>query len=457
MTENSDFSILIIDDEIDIVEPLTIYLTNKKYNVTSFTDPRKALVDLKTNIYDLIFTDLKMPHVKGLDIVKAVRQRNVDTKIVIFTGYASVDASIEALKLRVYDFIRKPFVLQDIERVAIHARDQLTLEREKAALNKYIDQMYSNISILCDVSTILYQVSDIDTALEMVLYTMTDSIGVKQAALLVKEPDRNQFIIQSSKGLNTVLDSKFKFSDQDLINGTPIATEQPTIIELDGTGIAIGDSVIDSSHQLDKCILIPVRFRDELCGFIGIFKLDDSGPLSLDDKLKLVSILATQVAPIMFSVIKGDRESVALRSIDKANMDMIEAKMSTARSLKSVISFGLLKISNLWGFSQPDLLEQFLTGLKEVVQDEAGIGADHIWLTVDTLLLILPGIDQVTAEFICLKLKRKIEEYSNRFNQSEELSVNHTLVFFPEEGDSVSEILLNLWNKFLIERKKLVS
>ena len=185
MTENSDFSILIIDDEIDIIEPLTIYLTNKKYNVTSFTDPRKALVNLKTNIYDLIFTDLKMPHVKGLDIVKAVRQRNVDTKIVIFTGYASVDASIEALKLRVYDFIRKPFVLQDIERVAIHARDQLTLEREKAALNKYIDQMYSNISILCDVSTILYQVSDIDTALEMVLYTMTDSIGVKQAALLV--------------------------------------------------------------------------------------------------------------------------------------------------------------------------------------------------------------------------------------------------------------------------------
>jgi len=457
MNENSDFSILIIDDEIDIIEPLTIYLTNKKYNITSFTDPRKALVDLETNVYDLILTDLKMPHVKGLDIVKAVRQRNVDTKIVIFTGYASVDSSIEALKLRVYDFIRKPFVLRDIERVVIHARDQLTLEREKAALNKYIDQMYSNISILCDVSSILYQVSDIDTALDMVLYTMTDSIGVKRAALFVKDPNHNQFIIHSSKGLSTVLDSKFKFSDQDLINGIPIATEEPTIIELDGTGVAIGESVIDSSHQLDKCILIPVNFRNELCGFIGIFELGDPGALSLDDKLKLVGILATQVAPIMFSVIKGDNESIALRSIDRANMDMIKTKMSTARSLKSVISFGLLKISNLWGFSQPELLEQFLTGLKEVVQDEAGIGADHIWLTVDSLLLILPGIDQVTAEFICLKLKRKIEEYSNRFNQSEELSVNHTLIFFPEEGDSVSEILLNLWNKFLIERKKLVS
>lgn len=457
MDTKKDFSILVIDDELDIIEPLTIFLTNKGYTIKGFTDSRKALEDLEVNTYDLIFTDLKMPHVKGMDIVKAVRNRKVDTKIVIFTGYASVDSSIEALKLRVYDFIRKPFVLRDIERTVEHARDQLTLEREKAALNKYIDQMYSNISILCDISTILYQVSDVDTALDMVLYTMTDSIGVRKAGLFVKDTVLDKFILRKTKGLTLEFSTSFMFGCHDLINQVEISTKEPTILTNLDDGLYIGDQLVSGSSELKHCSLVPVQFRDDICGFIGIFEMDDPKPLSVDDKLKLVRILATQVAPIMYASIKGNSDSNTLRSIDMANMEMINSKMATAKMMNSIISFGLLKISNLSGFNQPDTLENYLTGLKKEVQIELGIGSDHIWLTVDTLLLILPGIDQVTAEFTCLKLKKKIEVYSKQFNPEDSLIINHALVLYPKEGETVSEILLQLWNKSLVERKKMVA
>ncbi len=457
MNNKKDFSILIIDDELDIIEPLTIFLTGKGYTIKGFTDPRKALEDLEQNTYDLIFTDLKMPHVKGMDIVKAVRKRNVDTKIVIFTGYASVDSSIEALKLRVYDFIRKPFVLRDIERIVQHASDQLSLEREKAALNKYIDQMYSNISILCDISTILYQVSDVDTALDMVLYTMTDSIGVRKAGLFVQDPGLGKFTLRKSKGLSTEFNDSFIFNSDDLINQVNISSKEPTIINELDDGITVADQTIPGSSELSHCILIPVLYREEVCGYIGIFEMDDPKPLSIDDKLKLVRILATQVAPIMYTSNKGNTDNITLRSIDIANMEMINSKLATANLMKSIISFGLLKINNLRGFSQPDSLEEYLSGLKKEVQNELGIGSDHVWLTVDTLLLILPGIDHVTAEFTCLKLQKKIEVYSSQFNPDDQLNINHALVAYPEEGKTVSEILLSLWNKFLVERKKMVA
>ncbi|MFH1852284.1 MAG: response regulator [Candidatus Neomarinimicrobiota bacterium] len=454
MDNHKNFSILIIDDEIDILEPLNIYLTSKGYDVTGFTDPRKALEHMAQNTYDMIFTDLKMPHVKGMDIVKAVRDRGVDTKVVIFTGYASIDSSIEALQLGVYDFIRKPFVLRDIERVVEHARDQLRLEREKAALNNYIDQMYSNISMLCDISTILYQVSDFETALDMVLYTMTDTIGVRKAGLLIKDKISGRFAIQKSNGLDSEFEQAFVFTGSDLINQMKIAPDEPTVVPIVADGLKIAGQTVPGSSRFDQCVLIPVQYREHLCGYISIFEMDDPAPLTLEDKLKLLRILSTQVAPIMYASSKGDQESLALRTIDLANMEMINAKMATARAMQSIITFGLLKVSNLRGFGRPESLESYLAGLKTVVQEKLGIGATHIWLTVDTLLLIMPGIDQVTGELTCLKLKKKIEEYSSGFNREDVLEVNHTLVNFPKEGETVSEILLKLWNNFLSDRNR---
>ncbi|MFQ6614669.1 MAG: response regulator, partial [Fidelibacterota bacterium] len=91
-------SICVVDDENSIVELLNTYFTGKGYLVHGFTASTEAREFLKQNTVDIVFTDLKMPEISGLDIVDTVKEYQKDTMVIIFTGYASIDSAIRALQ-----------------------------------------------------------------------------------------------------------------------------------------------------------------------------------------------------------------------------------------------------------------------------------------------------------------------------------------------------------------------
>ena len=123
-------SILVIDDEHIIVDILTTYLQNNGFVVTGLTDPQEALKYIGKENYDIVLTDLMMPHISGMDIMKAVKQTGHDTEVIIFTGFASIDTAIEAIQYGVYDYIRKPIELKEIKVVIDRAAEKLFLRRE---------------------------------------------------------------------------------------------------------------------------------------------------------------------------------------------------------------------------------------------------------------------------------------------------------------------------------------
>ncbi|MCX5893569.1 MAG: response regulator [Deltaproteobacteria bacterium] len=108
--------ILVVDDEKIVCDMARIILQKEGYGVDTFTDSQLALDAIRERRYDLVVTDLKMENVSGMDILREVNQLYPETKVIMLTAYATLDATIEAIRERIYDFFPKPVKIEELKR-----------------------------------------------------------------------------------------------------------------------------------------------------------------------------------------------------------------------------------------------------------------------------------------------------------------------------------------------------
>ena len=108
--------ILVIDDEKIVCSMVQRILTQEGYEVETFTDSTQALERIREKEFDLVITDLKMENVDGMDILKEVNTLYPEAKVIMLTAYATLDAAIEAIRERIFDFFPKPVKIEDLKR-----------------------------------------------------------------------------------------------------------------------------------------------------------------------------------------------------------------------------------------------------------------------------------------------------------------------------------------------------
>lgn len=113
-----------MDDDAVFREELGDLLGQDGHQVAEAPSVPKALEVLEREAFDVIFTDLKMPRHSGLDLLREVRQRWPRTLVVVITGYATVETAIEAMKLGAFDYVRKPFQLEQLQQALELARQE---------------------------------------------------------------------------------------------------------------------------------------------------------------------------------------------------------------------------------------------------------------------------------------------------------------------------------------------
>lgn len=128
-------AVLIVEDESDIRELLSEYFRARNYDVVGAADGRAALAAIERDAarFSLVITDLHLPGVDGLAVLKAARAANPSIYVVIVTGFASLDSAIQAVRLGAYDYLTKPFSLGQIDVVLqrIHAIQVLHAENQR--------------------------------------------------------------------------------------------------------------------------------------------------------------------------------------------------------------------------------------------------------------------------------------------------------------------------------------
>jgi len=121
--------ILIVDDAVATLEVLQRTLTAAGYQVFTAPSVAGALEILENTTLELVITDLKMPKVSGLDLVRHVRENFKDTEVVMITGYPSIEGAVNAIKTGAEDFLAKPFTSEELLTVVQRALDKLKARR----------------------------------------------------------------------------------------------------------------------------------------------------------------------------------------------------------------------------------------------------------------------------------------------------------------------------------------
>ena len=108
-------SILLVDDEPNIVKTVRICLEAAGYEITSFQNPLQALDALREHSFDIAFYDLKMQPIDGLELLRQTRQISADTTVIIMTAHGSIDTAVEAIKQGAFDYLQKPFEFTELQ------------------------------------------------------------------------------------------------------------------------------------------------------------------------------------------------------------------------------------------------------------------------------------------------------------------------------------------------------
>ncbi|MBN1917960.1 MAG: sigma-54-dependent Fis family transcriptional regulator [Verrucomicrobia bacterium] len=127
-------NVLVVDDEPLIRKFLVETLTRMGFEVQSAADGAEALKKVKAETFDLVFTDIRMPHLSGMELLRAVRECTPESVVVMMTAYATVESAVEAMKVGAFDYIIKPFSPDQIEMVIKRAAERQSLIEENTYL-----------------------------------------------------------------------------------------------------------------------------------------------------------------------------------------------------------------------------------------------------------------------------------------------------------------------------------
>jgi DNA-binding NtrC family response regulator len=146
--DHSEIRALVIDDDIDLRSALTDYISQMNITVRTAGNVAEAqrLIQTEANPFDLVLVDLKIPGGSGMDVLKTARARSLNTLVTIITGYASMETAIDAIRLGAYNYITKPFSLNEIGVQVRNMVERITLSKENARLSLRLQELYQQIN-----------------------------------------------------------------------------------------------------------------------------------------------------------------------------------------------------------------------------------------------------------------------------------------------------------------------
>jgi DNA-binding NtrC family response regulator len=124
--------ILILDDEPIVGKRLQPALQRDGHHVEIFVDPRKAVARLGEKRFDIVVTDIRMDDLDGIQVLEDVLAGSPETKVIMITGYATLELARESLTKGAFEFIAKPFRLGEIRSTILRASEDLEKERRRA-------------------------------------------------------------------------------------------------------------------------------------------------------------------------------------------------------------------------------------------------------------------------------------------------------------------------------------
>ncbi len=275
--------ILVVDDEKVIRDMLADFLGMEGYVVRTAEDGTSALGELEKAHYDLVISDLKMPRMGGIQLLDAIGKTAPDALTVIMTGFGTVETAIDAMKRGAYDYVLKPFKLDEVVHVVQRGIEKQRMAAENLRLREALS---------------LYKVSEAITAslsLDEVLETVADSCVSEVRGDLVSTwldgGDGAYFERQHIRGAGVPEGASLGRLDPKKI----IDYLRPDAVLLEQGGGATRFFAEEPGLPLLSFVAVPLRIQQRLLGFISLSSFT-KGKRFDEGQRKMLSIIASRAA-----------------------------------------------------------------------------------------------------------------------------------------------------------------
>jgi signal transduction histidine kinase/CheY-like chemotaxis protein len=294
LNEAEQVRILVVDDEEIMLKLACDALRSQGHRVSGASGAHEALDKLKQEKFDFILTDIKMPEMDGMELIQAAHQINPSMGAIFMTGYASLDTAKRAIQEGAYDYILKPFDLQEIRSAVARAIQKRSQSFE--------DGRSQGFSQLFDLNRILYTAGDSNSLLKLSLeFALMQSRSKKGIIVYWDARSKELKSFQTKEAdLDSYLEMNAKI-DEELIAEWSGLKEIVQIKNPDkyplfhqmAAFLPQAPAVVNLLKGKGEVILIPLRKAEYTSGIIALQKDTGEGNLPEED-LKLLAILGIQ-------------------------------------------------------------------------------------------------------------------------------------------------------------------
>ncbi len=293
--------ILVIDDEVKMCQSLKELFSGGGYQVTTTQSSPEAIELIKNRPYDLIVTDIKMPGISGLEILKAAKEIDPDLIVILMTGYASLESSLEAIKHGAFEYHLKPVEFSQLEisvkrgleiREANLARKEL-LEDLKIA-NLHLNDRLEEINALHEAGRSLAHTANLKDLLKKIVKLAAGVTQAEIGSLMLINPTNEYLTIEASIGLDPKIANSVKLPLGSSIAGYVAKTGESVSIknvEKDDRFKRINRERYTSASLL----CVPLKITNRVLGVINMANKRDGQIFDKHD-LKLLATFASQAA-----------------------------------------------------------------------------------------------------------------------------------------------------------------
>jgi len=286
--------ILVADDEQSMREFLDIMLKKEGYRVSLASNGEEVLKLAEKDIFDLILMDIRMPRMDGITVLKKVKTLSPETIVIMITAYASADTAIQAMREGAYDYITKPFKVDEIKLIIHNALEKKNLQKENILLKQAVKERFRFGNIIGQSPKML------------TLYDLLEKVA----------PTKTNVLVTGESGTGKELVAK-------AIHYNSPRKEKPFVTLNCG---AIPDSLIESElfgHMRGA-------FTDAIATKKGLFEVADEGTLFLDEISELPFLMQVKLLRVLqdreFKRVGGTEDiRVDVRIIAATNKDLEEA------------------------------------------------------------------------------------------------------------------------------------
>jgi response regulator RpfG family c-di-GMP phosphodiesterase len=275
--------VLVVDDEKFIRDIIADFLGMEGYIVRTAEDGVSATSELSRAHYDMVISDLKMPNMGGLDLLREVASAHPDTLTVIMTGFGTVETAIDAMKRGAYDYILKPFKVEEIVQIVQRGLEKRRLTAENLRLREALS---------------LYKVSEAITAslsLDEVMGTLAES-GLNELradVVVIWLDDGEGALFQRNLSQSSALPEGEELGSLDAHVIEARLKQESFFIEH-----GAGARELFSTHparKVESLAVVALKMRERLLGFVAVVSLTASKRFD-EGQRKLLSIIASRAA-----------------------------------------------------------------------------------------------------------------------------------------------------------------